>query len=161
MIDLPRLDQRALRIAETIVDRVTIDQLALPTPCSAWNLGRLPAHMTGRNHGFAAAARGEITDASDWADRPVGAELGKVFAASAEAVAVAFAEDGVLDRVRPGPTTPIRAGAASRPMPPDRPRRYRAAGASGRARRPGRVACVRGATGRARLAGTLARRGRR
>ncbi|MGC0419436.1 TIGR03086 family metal-binding protein [Embleya sp. AB8] len=98
MSDLAELDRRALHVAQKVVDRVTVDQLSLPTPCSAWDLGQLLAHMTGQNHGFAAAARGERTDSSAWVDRPVGAEPGKVFAASAAEIVAAFADAGALER---------------------------------------------------------------
>ncbi|WP_439679566.1 TIGR03086 family metal-binding protein [Embleya sp. MST-111070] len=98
MSDIRLFDLRALRIAEEVVGQVTVDRLAAPTPCAGWDLARLLAHMTGQNHGFAAAARGIRTDAAAWADRPVEAEPGKVFAASVADVAAAFAEDGAVER---------------------------------------------------------------
>ncbi len=98
MTDIRALDRRALKITETIVGQVSADQLDLPTPCSEWALGQLLAHMAGQNHGFAAAARGEASDVSVWADRPVGAGPGAAFAESAAVVTAAFAEDGVLGR---------------------------------------------------------------
>lgn len=98
MSDIRVLDQRALKVTEAIVDRVDAGRLDRPTPCSEWDLGQLLAHMTGQNHGFAAAARGEVTDRSAWADRPVGDDPGGVFAASAADVTAAFAEEGVLER---------------------------------------------------------------
>lgn len=97
MSDIRLFDLRALRIAEEVVGQVTVDRLAAPTPCAGWDLARLLAHMTGQNHGFAAAARGGRTEAA-WADRSVGAEPGKVFAASVAEVAAAFAEDGAVER---------------------------------------------------------------
>jgi hypothetical protein len=54
-----------------------------------------------------------------WADRPVGANPAGVFAASAAAVAAAFAEDGVLERdvaVR-DPRWPILPSAPSDRLP--------------------------------------------
>ncbi|MEU5384227.1 TIGR03086 family metal-binding protein [Kitasatospora cineracea] len=98
MTDIQDLDARALKTTRSLVDRVDADMLHLPTPCGAWTLGQLLAHMTGQNHGFAAAARGGGRDLADWADRPVGDDPGGVFAASAEEVTAAFAEEGVLER---------------------------------------------------------------
>jgi uncharacterized protein (TIGR03086 family) len=98
MSDIRVLDQRALKVTEAIVDRVDVGGLDRPTPCSEWDLGQLLAHMTGQNHGFAAAARGEVTDRSPWADRPVGDDPGGLFAASAADVTAAFAREGVLER---------------------------------------------------------------
>lgn len=98
MADLRAYHREAMAVAEAVVAAVDTGALAAPTPCAAWDLRQLLAHMTGQNHGFAASARGETTDLGVWADRPVGEEPGEVFAASAADVTAAFAEDGVLDR---------------------------------------------------------------
>ncbi|TJZ54696.1 TIGR03086 family protein [Streptomyces piniterrae] len=87
-----------MSIATEVVSRVRPDQLGLPTPCAAWDLGQLLAHMVGQNHGFAAVARGETSDASVFADRPVGEDPGADFAASARDVVAAFNEEGVTER---------------------------------------------------------------
>ncbi|MEV7214459.1 TIGR03086 family metal-binding protein [Kitasatospora cineracea] len=114
MTDIQDLDARALKTTRSLVDRVDAGMLHLPTPCGAWTLGQLLAHMTGQNHGFAAAARGGGRDLADWADRPVGDDPGGAFAASAEEVTAAFAEPGVLERdfwlpeVRDGGPFPAR-----------------------------------------------------
>lgn len=98
MTDFAVLDRRALEVAQTVVDRITPGHLDLPTPCAAWDLRQLLAHIIGQNHGFAASALGETSDLGIWADRPVGAELSKEFADSAAAVVTAFTGDGVADR---------------------------------------------------------------
>lgn len=98
MSDIRELHRRALTAAQSVVDQVDPDRLDLPTPCSAWTLRRLLAHMTGQNHGFAASARGESEDLSIWDDREVGTDPAGVFAASAADVIAAFAEDGALER---------------------------------------------------------------
>ncbi|WP_199931127.1 maleylpyruvate isomerase N-terminal domain-containing protein [Streptomyces sp. CB02923] len=85
-------------IVTGVVEQAGPGQFARPTPCAAWNLGQLPAHMTGRNHGFAAAARGRVTSVADFAPRPVGGAPGAAFAASAREVVAAFAEPGVPER---------------------------------------------------------------
>jgi uncharacterized protein (TIGR03086 family) len=116
MTDLRVLHRRALQVAVDAVNRVRPDQLGLATPCAQWDLGRLLAHMTGQNHGFAAAARGETSDLSVWQDRPVGDDPGGVHAASAADLVAAFAEEGVLERgfwlpeVRDGQILPARMG---------------------------------------------------
>ncbi|MGF7236905.1 MAG: TIGR03086 family metal-binding protein [Frankia sp.] len=98
MTDILGLDHRALKITEAIVNRVDVGMLHRPTPCAEWTLGQLLAHMVGQNHGFAAAARGETSDLTVWADRPVGDDPGGVFAESAATATAAFIEDGVLER---------------------------------------------------------------
>ncbi len=62
-----------------------------PTPCAAWTLQELLAHMTVQQRGFARAVAGVRTTAADWApvieDDPVGA-----YAAACEQVLAAFAD---------------------------------------------------------------------
>ncbi|MEU7227372.1 TIGR03086 family metal-binding protein [Streptomyces chrestomyceticus] len=96
--DLRPLHRAVLDTATEVVGRVRPEHLGLPTPCAAWDLGELVAHMTGQNLGFAAAARGQVTSTADFAPRPVGDAPGAGFAASVREVAAAFAEPGVLTR---------------------------------------------------------------
>jgi uncharacterized protein (TIGR03086 family) len=110
--ELRELHSRVMEVSTTIVAQVSPDQLDLRTPCSEWDLGQLLAHMIGQNHGFAAAADGETSDRSVWADRPVVADVAKEYAASAERVVSAFAADDLdqrhfwLPEVRGGVTLP-------------------------------------------------------
>lgn len=99
MNDLRELHRSALQVSVDIVNQVRPEQLSLPTPCSAWNLGQLLAHMIGQNHGFAAAVRGETRDETIFSPRPAHADPAGLHAASAADLAAAFAEDGALDRV--------------------------------------------------------------
>jgi uncharacterized protein (TIGR03086 family) len=92
------LDARAVRASVDLVSRVTPADLARPTPCGTWNLGELLAHMIVQHHGFAASARGGATDLADWQPGPPPADPAKEYAAAADDVLAAFAEDGVLDR---------------------------------------------------------------
>ncbi|WP_238782767.1 TIGR03086 family metal-binding protein [Streptomyces monomycini] len=96
--DLRPLHRAVLDTATELVGRVRPEHLGLRTPCAAWNLGELVAHMTGQNLGFAAAARGQVTSAADFAPRPAGDAPGAEFADSARRVVAAFAEPGVLQR---------------------------------------------------------------
>lgn len=100
MTDLRGFHREATDVARAVVGAAdgTAGALDRTTPCAAWTLGQLLAHMTGQNHGFAASARGEGADLGIWADRPVGAEPAKVFGESAADVVAAFAGDGVLER---------------------------------------------------------------
>lgn len=62
------LDQhsRVVRYSVELVSKAGADDLALPTPCSAWNLGDLLDHMTAQHRGFAAAAAGHGDDLTNW-----------------------------------------------------------------------------------------------
>jgi uncharacterized protein (TIGR03086 family) len=98
MTDLRACHREATEVARAVVGAVGVGDLRLATPCAGWDLGRLLAHMTGQNHGFAASARGETADLGIWADRPVGAAPATVFGASADAVLDAFADPGADER---------------------------------------------------------------
>jgi uncharacterized protein (TIGR03086 family) len=98
VVDIRELDRRALEITGSIVNQVKVSQLGLRTPCAEWNLAQLLAHMVGQNYGFAAAAEGETSDLTVWAERPVGDDPGRDFAASAAAVTAAFDPDATLER---------------------------------------------------------------
>ncbi|MEV8017792.1 TIGR03086 family metal-binding protein [Streptomyces sp. NPDC086554] len=114
MTDIRPFDRRALEVTEKIVDQVGPEHLSLPTPCAQWSLRQLLAHMTGQNHGFAAAADGEASDASVWADREIDDDPAGSFRASSARVTEAFAREGVLDgefwlpEVRGGQMFPAR-----------------------------------------------------
>jgi uncharacterized protein (TIGR03086 family) len=98
MTELRVLHRRALQVTVDLVNQVTPDRLELPTPCAAWDLGQLVAHMTGQNDGFAAAARGERNGVDAFAPRPVGADPAGLHAASAAELAEAFAGPGGPER---------------------------------------------------------------
>ncbi len=96
-----------------VVARVKPSDLRRPTPCSAWSLADLLAHMTVQHTGFAAAARGEITELSDWAPRPVRDDVVGAYRTAAESVVEAFAGRDAdaelwLPEIRGGTTVPAR-----------------------------------------------------
>lgn len=97
-MDIRDLNRRTLATTIEIVDAVRADQLDLPTPCAEWTLRQLLGHMIGQHYGFAAAARGETSDSSVWADRPPGPDLHAAYAAAVAGVTAAFAEEGMLER---------------------------------------------------------------
>ncbi|MFG2098327.1 TIGR03086 family metal-binding protein [Streptomyces sp. NPDC048612] len=88
---LRRLHARAVRDSVTLIRRVTPGDLSRPTPCSAWTLAGLLAHMTAQHHGFAAAALGKGQDRAQWTVRPLGADPVREYTDAAEGVLAAFA----------------------------------------------------------------------
>jgi uncharacterized protein (TIGR03086 family) len=98
MTDILNRSRRTLEQTIVITSPIRPDQLGLPTPCAGWDLGQLLGHMTGQHNGFAAAARGETSDRSVWADQPPGGDPAGEYAAATTAVIEAFSADGVLGR---------------------------------------------------------------
>lgn len=99
-VDYVSLDAQAVRASIDVVGRVTDADLSKPTPCRAWTLYGLLAHMATQHYGFAAASRGEDDEAL-WKLRDLGDDPVKAYIASAEHVLTAFAEDGVTERTFP------------------------------------------------------------
>jgi uncharacterized protein (TIGR03086 family) len=100
--ELVELDAVAVRTSVELVEHVTPADLSRPTPCAAWTLHGLLAHMGTQHHGFAAASGGE--DGWElWRLRPLGADPVATYRQAAERVLAAFAADGVLDRAFPLP----------------------------------------------------------
>jgi uncharacterized protein (TIGR03086 family) len=66
--DLRPLHLDALARADGVVRRVVPSDLGGRTPCAAWGLGELLAHMVGQHHGFATAV--VAGDAPDHAYEP-------------------------------------------------------------------------------------------
>ncbi|GAB7029362.1 TIGR03086 family metal-binding protein [Streptomyces sp. NPDC021749] len=95
---LRRLHAQAVRDSVALVRRIRPDDLTRPTPCSAWTLADLLAHMTVQHHGFAAAARGDGRDPAHWAVRPLGPDPVAAYDAAAERVLTAFAAVDDPDR---------------------------------------------------------------
>jgi len=93
-----RLHAQAVRDSVTLVRRVTPDDLPLPTPCAAWALSDLLAHMTAQHRGFAAAALGHGQDLAHWKVHPLGDDAVAQYGDSAEQVIAAFATVAAPDR---------------------------------------------------------------
>jgi uncharacterized protein (TIGR03086 family) len=98
MATLLELHHRTLTVSRDLVSRVAPDALGAPTPCADWDLGELLAHMTGQNHGFAAAADGPVTTTEDFRPRSVGADPAGIYSASVDRVLAAVAAEGATDR---------------------------------------------------------------
>jgi uncharacterized protein (TIGR03086 family) len=84
-------DRLAVERSIEIVSLVTADKIELPTPCAAWSLGDLLAHMIAQHDGFAAAASGTTTDRSFWHPRTLGGNPAVAYAEAARHVLTAFA----------------------------------------------------------------------
>ncbi|MFG2140955.1 TIGR03086 family metal-binding protein [Streptomyces sp. NPDC048650] len=95
---LRRLNARAVRDSVTLVRRLTPGDLLRPTPCSAWTLADLLAHMTAQHNGFAAAALGHGQDLSHWSVEPLGEDPVAQYRDAAERVIAAFATVESPDR---------------------------------------------------------------
>ncbi|MFC9229793.1 TIGR03086 family metal-binding protein [Streptomyces decoyicus] len=95
---LRRLNARAVRDSVTLIRRMTPADLRRPTPCSAWTLAGLLAHMTAQHNGFAAAALGHGQDLSHWSVAPLGADPVAQYHDAAERALAAFATVESPDR---------------------------------------------------------------
>ena len=95
MENIIRLHQRSVAGLRPVLDRIAPADFDRPTPCAGWDLRALLEHMTGQDHGFAAAARaahdgGEVAVA-DFAPRPLGPSPARTVAAGLDEVVAAFA----------------------------------------------------------------------
>lgn len=102
MPTIVELHRRTVTAARTVLDRVTPADLDRPTPCAGWDLRALLEHMTGQDHGFAAALRatlaGTDADLSAFAPRPLGPAPAATLAAGLDDVAAAFAGAAEVER---------------------------------------------------------------
>lgn len=97
--DLRPANERAVRASAALVAQVTRGDLDRPTPCRAWTLGDLLAHMTAQHRGFAAAARGAGADPAVWQPRQPATDPAAEYAAAAAGVLSAFAAQDVPERL--------------------------------------------------------------
>jgi uncharacterized protein (TIGR03086 family) len=94
--DLRDLHRRVLRASVEVVSMATAADLDRATPCAAWTLRDLLAHMTVQHYGFAAAAVGQGADLAMWTIRPLGDTAVSAYIEAVAIVLAAFAADGVL-----------------------------------------------------------------
>lgn len=84
------------QVAAAVLDRVTPDQLTLPTPCDNWTVAQLIDHLIGAQHWARCGMKGiEMTDTGEGASA---GDFKATFADAAEQSLAAFREDGALDR---------------------------------------------------------------
>jgi uncharacterized protein (TIGR03086 family) len=95
MDNIVELHRRAVAGIRPVLDRIDPTDLGRPTPCTDWDLRALLEHMTGQDHGFAAAVRaahtGNEVDESEFAPRPLGPSPAGTLAAGLDEVVAAFA----------------------------------------------------------------------
>lgn len=97
-IDLRDLHAHAVQASVKVVAQISADDVDRPTPCGDWTLARLLAHMTVQHDGFAAAAAGNGGDLAMWSEQPLSSDPIEAYAAAAERVQTAFAQDDVLEQ---------------------------------------------------------------
>jgi uncharacterized protein (TIGR03086 family) len=95
MENIVELHRRTVAGIRPVLARLDAADLGLPTPCAGWDLRALLEHMTGQDHGFAAAVRaahdgGEVGE-SEFAPRPLGPSPAETLAAGLDEVVAAFA----------------------------------------------------------------------
>ena len=100
--ELRILDAVVVRASLDLVSKITPDDLGKPTPCSAWTLHGLLAHMTTQHYGFAAAAEGE-GHLDYWRLVPLGDDPIETYRASVKRVLNAFVPHDLADRKFPLP----------------------------------------------------------
>lgn len=95
--ELRILDALVTRTSLDLVGKITPADLVKPTPCSAWTLHGLLAHMTTQHHGFAAAAEGG-SHLDHWRLLPLGDDPVATYRASVNRVLNAFVPHDLADR---------------------------------------------------------------
>ncbi|WP_338701618.1 TIGR03086 family metal-binding protein [Streptomyces sp. Q6] len=101
MTDLTRLvtlDRVAVEESVRLVGLVRADDWVRDTPCAAWTVRRLVAHMTAQHRGFAAAARGRGGDPDVWREAWAEADPAGAHRDAALDLIAAFAEPGTAER---------------------------------------------------------------
>lgn len=88
-------DRRAVLASIAVASRATVADLPRSTPCIGWTLADLLAHMTVQQHGFARAARGDVTAKADWRPMPIGDDAVASYTAACAEVIAAFATPGL------------------------------------------------------------------
>lgn len=101
IVDHRPLHLRAVADAGRIVAGVKAADLTLPTPCAAWDLRTLLAHMIGQNHGFAVAFETGDAPVEAYAHRPPDPDdIAGDWTASTDRLSAAFAAADPAAQVR-------------------------------------------------------------
>ena len=95
MENIVELHRRAVAGIRPVLEPLDAADLARPTPCAGWDLRALLEHMTGQDHGFAAAVSaartgGEV-DVAEFAPRPLGTFPTETLLRGLDDVVAAFA----------------------------------------------------------------------
>lgn len=97
-MDIRKLDRTAVLESVRLVEQAGPGDWDLPTPCGAWTLRQLVAHMAGQHHGFAAAASGGGDDLTAWRPSELGDDPATTYRTLARTVLDAFAQPDVMER---------------------------------------------------------------
>jgi uncharacterized protein (TIGR03086 family) len=111
-VDPREAHRRAVEQAAAHIDRISPDQLSLPTPCPDWDVRVVINHLVVGNRRIAALARGETPPplATEPPDL-IGDNATAVYRTSAVELVEAFDAPGALDR-----PYPIRIGEVTGPV---------------------------------------------
>jgi uncharacterized protein (TIGR03086 family) len=97
---------RACASTQAVLDNVTPEQLALPTPCGDWAVRDLIDHIVGATDFFAdLAEQGSSPEGREWPDYSDG-DFAASFGQQARRAIAAFAAPGALERIMVLPTGP-------------------------------------------------------
>jgi uncharacterized protein (TIGR03086 family) len=97
-MDLVALHDRALDATTTIVAKVSVEQLGLPTPCPDFDVRTLLNHLISGNYRFVEFAHGERGEAVPALGDYVQDDALTPYRESAAALSQVWREPGVLDR---------------------------------------------------------------
>ncbi len=100
--ELRTFDALATRTSLDLASRLAPADLSKPTPCAAWTLYGLLAHMASQHNGFAASANGD-GDPVHWKSISLGDDPIATYRASVDRVLGAFAVSDIADRKFPLP----------------------------------------------------------
>ncbi|UVS78147.1 TIGR03086 family metal-binding protein [Actinokineospora sp. UTMC 2448] len=88
-MDIRDLDRRAIESTGGIIDKLTDDQLDLPTPCDKWTVRDVIAHMVENNQRTIERLTGAAPQAGD--------DVRRDYRTSAAALTSAFADDAAME----------------------------------------------------------------
>jgi len=95
MENIVELHRRTVAGIRPVLATLDTADLARPTPCAGWDLRALLEHMTGQDHGFAAAVsaahEGGEVDVAEFAPRPAGPSPATTLTTGLDEVVAAFA----------------------------------------------------------------------
>ncbi|MGX7826627.1 TIGR03086 family metal-binding protein [Actinokineospora sp. 24-640] len=89
-MDIRALDRRAVESTGTVIDKLTDEQLDLPTPCDKWTVREVIGHLVDNNHNLVARVTG-------LPKREAGEDPRRDYRVAAAALTGAFVDDAALE----------------------------------------------------------------